>query len=190
MAQFVVKEKGIEVCSESVISLLNALKNDKEIAMEFLAEQGITDLSPNTWHPMESSVAAQKQIFDTLGEKTLFNVGKAILETAIFPPNIDNIHASLDMLNIAYHMNHRKNGVVMFDPATGTKLDGIGNYAYTKTSENSGEVVTDNPYSCEFDRGIITCMARKFESMVQVTTDTSVECRKNGGDSSTYLITW
>ena len=49
---------------------------------------------------------------------------------------------------MAYHMNHR-NGI-------------IGDYKFEKTSDTSAKIICTNPYPDEFDKGIITTMARRF----------------------------
>jgi hypothetical protein len=47
-----------------------------------------------------------------------------------------------------------------------------------------------NPYPCDFDRGIIVAMARKFEPSVKVELDTSKPSRKDGADDSWYIVTY
>jgi len=37
----------------------------------------------------------------------LFAIGKAIPESAIFPPEIQGLEMGLSAIDIAYHMNHR-----------------------------------------------------------------------------------
>ena len=79
----------------------------------------------------------------------------------------------------------------MFDPATGQKLSGIGNYGYTPVPRERRIIsVCENPYPCDFDRGILTTLAAKFERASRVTHDDSAPCRKNGADSCKYIIAW
>ncbi|MBN2348542.1 MAG: hypothetical protein JXJ22_06890 [Bacteroidales bacterium] len=47
-----------------------------------------------------------------------------------------------------------------------------------------------NPYPCDFDRGIITTMGRKFEASTTVLLDTSKPSRKDGADDSWYNVTY
>ncbi len=94
-------------------------------------------------------------------------------------------------MDIAYHLNHRKNGAPMFDPATGTMLDGIGHY---KTEflekERRAIVVCEEPYPCEFDRGLVAALAARFEPMAKTAHDNDAPCRKKGESSCTYVVSW
>ena len=78
----------------------------------------------------------------------------------------------------------------MFDGATGRKSTGIGNYASTEAGPRKVTLVCDNPYPCDFDRGIITAVAQRFERAARVTHDDHAACRKTGASSCTYHVTW
>jgi hypothetical protein len=47
-----------------------------------------------------------------------------------------------------------------------------------------------NPYPCDFDRGIIIAMARKFKSGVEVVVMPGKPNRKEGADDSWYVVTY
>jgi hypothetical protein len=118
-------------------------------------------------------------------------IGQHIPKHAPFPPTITDIHSAMASMDAAYHMNHRKNGKVMFDPATGQMLSGIGNYGYTPVPRERRIIsICENPYPCDFDRGIITTLAQRFEKNSRVTHDDSAPCRKNGADSCKYIVMW
>ena len=109
---------------------------------------------------------------------------------AFRPPEIDNIEAALASIDVAYHMNHRIQGEVLFDPATGIMKEGIGHYRYQPGGDRGGVMVCETPYPSEFDRGIITGTARRWRPTVEVTLDESKPTRKRGADSCTYLVKW
>ncbi len=83
-------------------------------------------------------------------------------------------------IDVAYHMNH-KNGE-------------IGDYKFKATDAHGGKFVCKNPYPCDFDKGIIEAMANKFKPSdslaVLVEHDPKCDCRKTGGDSCTYNVSW
>ena len=114
---------------------------------------------------------AFKRIAESVGESKLYAIGLRIPENAKFPPHIKTIDDAVASIDVAYHMNHRKAGKVMFDPATGAMLEGIGHYGYKKLGPRSIESVSANPYPCSFDRGIITTMARRFEKGAAIVHD-------------------
>lgn len=129
----------IEVNGQTINAFISHLKEHTDLIKSFLEKSNITNLKPDNWYNLTDWLTAFEYLAAEVGEKTLFIIGKAILENAQFPPNLDEIHKGLSMIDVAYHMNHRCNNEVMFDQNTGTMLDGIGNYRYEKLSENAGK---------------------------------------------------
>jgi hypothetical protein len=65
-------------------------------------------------------------------------------------PHIHDIHTALGSLDVAYHMNHRKNGMIMFDVQTGIMLEGIGHMITTNEPDARRIFVESNtPYPCD-----------------------------------------
>jgi hypothetical protein len=110
----------------------------------------------------------------------LFNIGVKIPEIAKLPPDNGNIEKALGAIDVAYHMNHRKGE--------------IGHYGFQMSGPRSATMLCRNPYSCDFDRGIMESMARRFKPtesvLVKVRHDDHASCRKKGADSCTYHVTW
>ena len=186
----------IEVNGESVLSIVHALPAFERRAREALTACGISDPQPGKWYPQQSLMNALKQITDAGGGGTLlFQVGKTMLTNAQFPPNISDFESAFGSMDAAYHMNHRRNGNIMFDPITGKMLEGIGHYTFRPSSASrSAEMICDNPYPCDFDQGLITAAARRFKPagalLVNVGHKEGEPCRAHGGKSCTYLISW
>ncbi|MEN8904960.1 MAG: hypothetical protein ABF289_03275 [Clostridiales bacterium] len=179
MAQFVALKTGVEVNGETVLSIVNGVGIFKKQALEILKRNGIENPKAGEWHSQQSWLNAFKEISEKIGSKSLFSIGKAIPENANFPPNIDTIQKALTSIDMAYHMNHRNGD--------------IGNYKFVEVNENEAKIICDNPYPCDFDRGIIESMAKKFKPEDSIMTFVEHEngsCRKNGEDSCTYIITW
>ncbi len=143
------------------------------------------------WYSHDSWLKSFEKIAKEIGDATLQLIGMEIPENAIFPPWVKDIDSAIKAIDIAYHMNHRKNGKELFDINTGKVEEGIGYYGYRRI-DNTNMIISEcrNPYPCAFDFGIIMTMARKFEINANVTHDDSKPCRKNGSDSCTYIITW
>lgn len=190
MAEYKAFTSGVEVNGQTIYSVIDAMKGFDDIAHELLDKNGIKNFSRDDWYPQEAWLNAFKDIAENVGEKTLFNIGKAILTNAMLPPGIDTIDKGLSLIDVAYHMNHRLDGKIMFDPSNGVMLEGIGHYLYEKTGEKSAKMIGQNPYPCEFDRGIVMSMARRFQPLAEVVLDKSVKNRKDGNETSTYLVTW
>ena len=187
-----------EVNGTSLIAFLKAMGAHHTLGQKILNEvqlgakdsKGNYEIESDKWYPMQKGIEVYQKVMDQVGPRTLKNLGMKIPETAIFPPHIVDIHTAIESTNVAYHMNHRKNGVIMFDPATGKKLDGIGYYGYEAVAGQKKIIsVCENPYPSELDEGIILGLARRFEPDAMVTLAADKPTRKNGGDSCTYIIT-
>ena len=80
---------------------------------------------------------------------------------------------------MGYHMNHRGGE--------------IGSYTLTQIESNRAVMVCNNPYPCDFDRGILVSSVRGFAGTTTLVTekhDASQGCRKLGGESCTYILEW
>jgi len=179
MAQFKAKSPVVQVNGETVLSIVDGMGAFKSMAITILSDCGIKNPTPGQWYPQQAWLDAFKIISDKIGKATLTKIGNKIPENAKFPPTIDNIEKALSSIDIAYHMNH--------------KGGEIGHYNYHKVSDKSAKLVCDNPYPCEFDRGIIEAMAKKFRpptSLPRILHDDKAPCRKDGAESCTYHVEW
>jgi hypothetical protein len=192
-------EPGIEVNGICVESIVDAFKLFPSVALKRLLDHGIGTLrgkeiyvDRQAWYPIQNWLAAHDAIAETVGGRALFQVGQYIPRHAPLPPGINDIHSALGSVDAAYHMNHRKKGKVMFDPATGEKLGGIGSYGYAPADRGERKItsVCDNPYPCDFDRGLLAGFAQRFEKLARIAHDDRGPCRKTGGSSCTYIVTW
>lgn len=180
MKVFQASSDRVEVNGETVYAIIDGMGAFKNKAIEILKNNGIEDPKPGLWFKQQDWLNAFKTIAENIGNSTLGTIGQKIPENAKFPPEVNEIHMALGIINQAYHMNHR-NGL-------------IGDYKYEKTGEKTGKMICTNPYPDEFDKGLITAMGRKFmpqgSYLVRVNIDDSQPTRTKGGDSTTFLINW
>lgn len=193
MPQFVAKNPKVEVHVSAVNAVVNAMERGKDTRLEILRANNV-HVDKAEWFLQQDWLNAFKFIAESLGNMNLFMIGKAIIEHAQFPP-FSHLQEGLGSIDVAYHMNHRLDGKVMFDGATGKMTSGLGHYKLTAYDEKarSAEMVCDNPYPSEFDRGIITQVVRKFKpagAREDVVLDISKETRLDGGNSCTYKVIW
>lgn len=196
--QFKPFEPGIEVYGASIDAIVEAFKLFPSIAFKKLVSYGIGTMQGrevvidrNGWYSQANWLSVFQSLANEVGTRALLQIGQQVPKHAPFPPSINDIHSALASMNAAYHMNHRKGGKIMFDPTSGQMLSGIGNYGYTPVPlERRIISICENPYPCDFDRGIITTLAQRFERLARVSHDESAPCRKNGADSCKYIIAW
>ena len=104
------------------------------------------------------------------------------------------MHEALSSIDIAYHLNHRLDGEVLFDDEKKEKKEGIRNYRYKLIDDKKVEMTCDNPYPCDFDRGIIYSMAKRFKPentyFVKGEHEKELYCREKGDKHCSYIISW
>jgi hypothetical protein len=197
--QFKVFEPGIEVSGNMISSTIEGFKRYPSVVMKYLARFGIIsksqgkpeDLNRDGWYKLDDWLAAYEHIANEVGVNSLYGIGKSVPENAVFPPHISDIHSAIASIDAAYHMNHRKNGALMFNPETGQMLDGIGHYRYQPVANERRIIcVCENPYPCEFDRGLVSAMAARFEPLARTVHDNEAPCRKKAADSCTLIVSW
>ncbi|HAS40354.1 MAG TPA: hypothetical protein DCS93_07735 [Microscillaceae bacterium] len=182
MAQYIPFDENVEVSGQSILGFVNAIPIYRDEMVGVLQRNGIANLKSEEWYPMICNLNAYKEIGESYGSNTLFAIGKAIPEHAEFPPDIDTLEKALLSIDMAYQMNHR-NGE-------------IGYYKLVRFNMDDKLAVMEcrNPYPSNFDRGIITTMARKFKPPrvlnIEVEIDPSKPSRLDGADVCTYRITW
>lgn len=146
--------------------------------LNILKQEGIENLDATTWYKLKTIIPFYKRIVDDYGPNTMFDLGKSMPDHSKMPPEIDSIEEGLLSMDIGYNMNHR-NGYVGFFKIISHDLE-----------EKKIVMQCYNPYPCDFDRGIITAIARMFKTGVRVLVDENKPSRKKGGDESWYIISY
>ncbi len=189
MIQFRAKKKGVEVNGETVLSVVAGMRL---MAKEVLSRNGIENPSPGAWYSQQDWLNAFGEISEKIGRTTLRMIGKKIPENANWPEGIDSEEKALPSIDVAYHMNHRIDGELMYNASSGEMKEGIGHYGFEKLPEAGRyKMVCDNPYPCDFDMGIIESTARKFSesAYIKVEHEEGSSCRNQGAQSCTYIVT-
>jgi hypothetical protein len=179
MAQFKAYSPNVTVNGETVLSIVDGMGTFRDTALEILARRGIKNPQPGQWYNQQAWLNAFQEIHQKIGVNTLYRIGLSIPENAKLPPGINDVEKALGAIDVAYHMNHRGGE--------------IGHYGFSRSAQSQGTMTCRNPYPCDFDRGIIEAMAKRFKpagSLVKVLHDTGGPCRKNGGDACRYLVSW
>lgn len=179
MAQFKAFNPAVEVKGAAVLAIVEGMGAFRATALRMLAKYGITDLKSNEWYSQQAWLDTFRDIAGVMGAPVLQVIGNKIPLTATWPDDIQTIEEALTSIDAAYHLNHRGGE--------------IGHYRLTVTGPRSGQFYCDNPYPCDFDRGIIEGTGRRFapkEIFFLVKHDETQPCRKRGDDACLYQVTW
>ncbi len=194
MKQYKAINQNVEVNGQTILSFIDALGSMRDIGFKILRDNGIDNPQKGEWYLQQKWLDAFTYIGSIADSSTLYEIGSAIFGNAEFPPEISNVHEALSSIDVAYHLNHRLDGEVLFDDEKKEKKDGIGNYRYKLIDDKKVEMICDNPYPCDFDRGIIYSMAKKFKPndayFVKVEHDKESSCREKGDKHCSYIISW
>ncbi len=170
----------VEVYGKSAQALVNAMEFLKLKAQRILATHGIESLEAEKWYPLQKVIASFDDILKQVGPHTTRAIGRAVPKSAAFPPSINTFESALLSLDQVYRMNHRGKG-------------DIGSYRYQAGTGNTGRMMADNPYPCEFDQGLMEALFDRFQpkgSFVLRIEHDPLGCRAKGARSCTYHLKW
>ena len=187
-------EPGIEINGQIVYSTVAAFPMARCVPARILFNKGIGkrvnkkfQIDDNEWYQQQVWLDVLKEMSSRFGDDALSRIGTRIAGIVPLPEWAKEIDSAIKFVNIAYHISHKKDGKIMFDPDSGVMLDGIGHISCSRNGEEY-IIVSESPYPCAFEKGIITAIVQQFKPNVSVIHDDSTPCRKNGNESCTYKV--
>lgn len=177
-------------------SYFDAFKAFPDAPRTIFAKHGVVRLGPNgeieipASAPLDKLIAAMNELMALVSPQKAFEIGLQFPNRVATVPGVKDIVTAMQIFNAGYHLNHLKDGVVMYDPETGTMIEGIGGYRCVAVSKHRVVMEVDAPYYCDLDRGIIQAWARRFERSALVTHLEPSVCRKNRSPRCRYEVSW
>lgn len=194
--QYVAFEENIEILGAAVMATVGGFGPFRKIVERVLTREGLaaSDTNPgqidvDAWYSQQAWLDALREVDERFGAEILFNIGAEIPNNAVFPSSAVDVHSAVQSIDVAYHLNHRRHGVVMYDPPSGAMLEGIGHYGYEKLGERELLSRCHTPYPCEFDLGIVSTMARRFQPKA-LAEHVGDACRREGAEACSYRLRW
>lgn len=182
--------------NEIMEAYIEAFKAIPDAPQRALARYGLGAVGPNgqfeviEWVPVAKWLLVLNELEGLMGPQKAVEIGMNIVDRIVFPPEAKDIQSAFQLFDVGYHINHVKDGQPMFDPATGTMVDGIGHYKCTYVSKRRAVLEVDAPYPCDLDRGIVQGWARRYEKTAIVTHLEPSVCRKTRGRACRYEVSW
>lgn len=176
MAQFVGFDPNVLVSGQSMMIIIQAM--GKRVC-PLLKKHGMENIQPDLWYPQQPYLDFFREI--ALGDfrSVLISIGMLVPTLMYWPENVQTIIQALFFIDEVYQMNHKG----------GT----IGSYQAVQTRERQIEMRCENPYPCDFDYGLIYGAAKLYQPAdehILVTHASTGRCRKYGGDTCVYTVSW
>lgn len=146
--------------------------------LNIFAEEGIIDPQVMGWYSTQKLANFYQKVLKQYGPNTLFDLGKAVPETAVLPDGLDTLEKLLAALPMTYDMNHR-NGYVGFLKIVSHDVE-----------EKKIIVQSYTPYASDFTRGFLTAFIRMFRVGVRTTRDDEKSSEGEGYEDNWYTITY
>ena len=182
LPQYQAISASVEVWGASILGCIDGLAKaglPRAEAMDLFAKAGVSNIQPEGWYPQQAYLDMLKAIETRYGEEALRAMACQVPDTSKFPPGIETLEQALQCLDIAYQLNHRGGP--------------IGHYACVPMGYHALELVCENPYGCAFDLGILDALVQAFRppgGRCAIIHREGSPCRRRGGESCTYQITW
>jgi hypothetical protein len=156
-------------------SFVNGLSHSESLIQQILQTHGLTQIAEDQWYDLNTARSIYYTVKREIGERSLFTVGLAMIDSAPFPPDIVDVQGVLASLDHAYHMNVR-------GPA-------IGHIHSEFEDDHTALVTFATPFPCALCRGIIQGCCQKF------TADAVVEhgpggCIDHGANECVFHVSW
>jgi hypothetical protein len=184
----------LETHGGALVNLLGASGAIADCARQLMAAEGLHSGMPGErpavadWFPLTKNLRILFSIGQILGSDALFEIGLAVPRSAAFPPGIDDLPHALERLDVAFHMNHRRGGVPMYDPRSETMLEGIGHYRFRRVDGRTTITESTSVYPCEFDHGVLAGLSARFDARTSVVHSPRDPCRRRGAEACSYLV--
>ena len=163
----------VEVDGRTVIIVTSGMLVGS-VARELLERCGMKDPEPTGWFNQQEWLNVHKALHEHLGADTLYSIGRRIPYAAEFPEEqMVDVSSALKSIDVAYRMAHRNGD--------------IGHYKYVEVGLDHYEIHCDNPYSNEFDLGIITSLVERFRGRFQFNVTMKVPAENPDEDNACVI---
>lgn len=164
-----------EYSGAALNSFVLALEHSHNIVHKLLADAGVDRIDPDRWYDYDWAVSIFYRIGEQVGRGALIEVGRKMIESAVYPPGIDNIHTLLMSLGAAFRLNARG--------------PGVGDILCTLDDDHSATLDWAVKGPCALCIGILEGSCRRYgiEPMIE---HGAGGCRDEGASTCIYHVSW
>jgi hypothetical protein len=177
MPKYIAKA-GATALGAHIIATFEALGLYTAAGYSILAKNGITDIKPDEWYPMQAFC----NFFEAIDTKVgAYIIGKTLGATVPLPPEANTVEKALSRLDVVYKTNYK--GVAWTE---GWRVQISG--------DKSAKLIFRGPFPDDFVRGVTEGFVRRFNrgagGRVTVRIDAAAPRRDRGESSTTLLASW
>lgn len=159
----------------SLNSFIAALGHSEELVAKILKEVGLDRIDPTRWYDFDVAISVYFKVAREIGRGAVIAVGKKIIETADFPPGIDDVRTLLMSLGAAYHLNVRGKDV--------------GDILCTIEDDHSATLEWSAAGPCALNFGIIEGCCARYGTKALVEHGAG-GCMEQGAPMCVYQVSW
>ena len=141
-----------------------------------------------SWWPMDRYVACLHAVSDAVDPAELRTLSKKVAKYSDFPKSAGDTYKTLESLDVLYHLDHRKDGQVMFNKESSVMMEGIGHIRY-RGEPRFIVMEYETPYPCATDFGMLISLLRHSQPGAGVEHAPGA-CRQHGDTSCAYHVRW
>lgn len=168
-------EAGGRYNGAALNSFLLALGHSQPLVQKILKDHGVERIDPETWYDAAWAIRIYFVIGEQIGRSALISVGRRMIETAPFPPGIDDVKSVLLSLDVAYKLNAR-------GPDT-------GNITCEFEDDFNAVLEWDTWGPCALNIGIMEGCCARFGGHALVEHGAG-GCMDQGARSCVYRVSW
>src|SRR5262245_59415357 len=88
-------------------AFVRGLERSQTLIGKILDAHGLARIDEHAWYPLATAQSIFRTIGAELGDLSLHAVGLSMIDSAPFPPEVNDVGTALSNLNAAYHMSVR-----------------------------------------------------------------------------------
>jgi hypothetical protein len=168
-------KSGGEYNGAALYSFLLGLGHSPALVQKVLRDAGVDSIDPNRWYDINWAVGIYFAILEQIGPGAMIAVGRKMIETAPFPPGLEDVKSVLSSLDAAYRLNAR-----------GAE---IGSITCSFDDDNTATLVWTTLGPCPLNIGIMEgCCARV--GAAALIEHGAGGCMDEGASACTYLVSF
>lgn len=163
-----------EYSGAALRSFILGLSGSEAIVKKLLADMGVDDIDPNAWYEFDWAISVYYKVEAEIGRAALIEVGRTMIETATYPPEIDSIQKLLPGFGAWFALNARG--------------PNVGTITCTFEDENSATLDWSAGGPCSLGLGIIEGACARYG--IKPLIEHGEGCRDTGASTCILHVSW